>query len=393
MDSNLFSKTALESARALSLVAGIPHRRDLYARISNPTDYFVGLRGLRGVGKTTLMLQLAQNYKNPFYFSADAIYLRSESVYDVASYAVKNGHDAIFIDEIHYQKDWTYSLKTLYDEGIRNVFFTGSSALELRKGADLSRRAVLFELPPATFREYLSIKKGIDLQALSLEEMLSRKKEILPKYSNAFSYFDEYLQYGGFLYDRQEFDLKLTNALVKLASIDLAYLRDININVENDIFRIWHLVSTTASFETNYSKLASALGISKNTVIQLISDLEKAGGLKVCLPCRRGYALIRNEPKLFLPIPMTAFFTRQVGTTPNIGRLREEFFISHVGKASYLKTSRGEKTADFMVGNNVFEIGGVSKTTEQKPDYIVVDGLESSDKKIPLFLFGFMHYV
>ena len=393
MDTNIFSKVVLESTKFLLSVKEITTKRDIYKRMSSPTDYFVGLKGLRGIGKTTTLLQMAQNYKNPLYFSADAIYLMNSSIYDVINHAQKNGYDSFFIDEVHYQKDWSYSLKTLYDEGTRNIFFTGSSAIELNKGADLSRRAVLFDMPPASFSEFLRIKHGIDLPAISLEDILKRKKELLPKYSDTYQYFGEYLAYGGVLYDRKEFDLKLLNSINKLVTVDMAYLRDININVETNIFKIFQLVATTSSFEINYSKLSSALGISKITVERLVSDLEKAGSLSVCRPCRSGYALVRNEPKIFLPVPLTSFFSRQLGTEPKTGRLREEFFISHVNSPCYVKTARGEKTSDFRLGDIIFEIGGVSKTSVQNPDYIVVDGLDCLENRIPLILFGFLQYV
>ncbi len=392
MDANLFTKVALESGKFISSVAGIKTKRDIYERINSPTDYFVGIKGLRGIGKTTTILQVAQKYKNPLYFSADAIYLRNATIYDIVKYAQNVGHDAFFIDEIHYQKDWTYSLKTLYDEGVRNLFFTGSSAIELTKGADLSRRAVLFDLPPASFSEYLRIKQGIDHPLISLDEIVSKRKELLHKYSDAYQFFTEYLNYGGVLYDRKEFDLKLQNSINKLVTVDLGYLRDININIETNIFKIFELVATTHSFELNYTKLATSLGgISKNTVERLICDLEKTGGIHVCKPCKTGYGLVRNEPKLLLPIPFTAFFSRQLASEPDIGRLREEFFISHVDKPCYLKTERGEKTADYKIDKQVFEIGGVSKSSVQNPDYIVADGLDASENRIPLFLFGFLH--
>ena len=392
MDTNLFTKVALESGKFISSVAGIKTKRDIYERINSPTDYFVGIKGLRGIGKTTTILQVAQKYKNPLYFSADAIYLRNTSIYDIIKYAQNVGHDSFFIDEIHYQNDWTYSLKTLYDEGVRNIFFTGSSAIELTKGADLSRRAVLFELPPASFSEYLRIRHGIDYPSLPMDQIISKRKELLHEYSEAYQFFTEYLNYGGVLYDRKEFDLKLQNSINKLVSVDLGYLRDVNINIETNIFKIFELVATTHSFELNYTKLASSLGgISKNTVERLVCDLEKTGGIHVCKPCKTGYGLVRNEPKLLLPMPFTAFFSRQLATEPDIGRLREEFFISHVKVACYLKTRRGEKTADYKVDKQVFEIGGVSKTSVQNPDYIVADGLDASENRIPLFLFGFLH--
>src|SRR3989338_10552255 len=83
MDSNIFTKIVLESERALSSVENMATKRDLFQRVAAPTDYFVGIKGLRGVGKTTLLLQIARTYKNPLYFSADAIYLSNSPIYEI----------------------------------------------------------------------------------------------------------------------------------------------------------------------------------------------------------------------------------------------------------------------------------------------------------------------
>ncbi|MFA5050219.1 MAG: AAA family ATPase [Candidatus Micrarchaeia archaeon] len=391
MELSLFSKVVLESQKALQNIQLFQKKREIWERILNPTDYYVGIKGLRGVGKTTLLLQIAKESKNPLYLSADAIYLRNTSIYDIIKYAKDNGFDSFFIDEIQSQKDWTYSLKTLYDEGIRNVFFSGSSAIELIKGADLSRRAVIFDLPPVSFREYLFIKKDMKFPKLSIQDIILNKKEISKKCINSYKYFNEYLNYGGVLYDQKEFDLKFSNSLNKLIRVDLAYLRNISSNIENDIFKIFILVSSTDSFELNYSRLSSALGISKNNLINILSDLQKTGALFICNPCKKGYALIRNEPKLLLPMPFTSFFSRQRLASASIGRLREEFFTMHSPNSCYFKTKRGEKTADFMIEDKIFEIGGVSKTSIQNPDYIVIDGLDITGNSIPLYLFGFLY--
>ena len=66
-------------------------------------------------------------------------------------------------------------LKNIYDAYPElKVVFTGSSLLEiLNARADLSRRAVVYEMQGFSFREYLRMETGINFEILSLEQILS----------------------------------------------------------------------------------------------------------------------------------------------------------------------------------------------------------------------------
>ena len=68
-------------------------------------------------------------------------------------------------------------LKNIYDDyPTIKVVFTGSSLLEiLNARADLSRRAVVYEMQGFSFREYLRMETGIDFDILSLEQILKNK--------------------------------------------------------------------------------------------------------------------------------------------------------------------------------------------------------------------------
>ena len=124
----------------------------------------VGIRGPRGVGKTTLMLQHIKNDLNindVLYINADDIYFSEHRILDLAERLVQRGIQYLFIDEIHKYKDWSREVKNIYDQipGLQ-VIYTGSSILDLEKGgADLSRRKVEYRLPGLSFREYLNISQ------------------------------------------------------------------------------------------------------------------------------------------------------------------------------------------------------------------------------------------
>jgi len=398
MNELIFSKMLLESKNKKEMIKEYPKKRYLYNDLTNSKSiYYIGISGLRGIGKTILLLQLFDKANDAIYFSADSIYLSKYTLYDILKFLIKKGYKNIFVDEIAYKDNWQQNLKTIYDEEKIKVYFTSSSSLNTLKGVDLSRRVLLFELKPASLREYINIMHDQNIDTIKLEDLLELKKRkvILNNYITYFNYYEDYYKFGGFLYnknkDLSEFYKSIDNVFKKIIYSDISNLRSINPKIEIDIYNILFLLATSSPFEMNYSKLSKSInGVSKNTIIAIINDLEKINIIKQLRPCNSGYPLIRTEPKIFLNLPFRYFFNNSLSKTPNIGALREDFFVYLVNPNCYVKTGK-EKSADFMIKDKVFEIGGENKKNRQKADYLVVDSLVCDDNKIPLFLFGFLY--
>jgi hypothetical protein len=393
MDEQIFAKLSADSQNQIQNVKLIETHRDLYSRIDKPSDFFVGIKGLRGIGKTTLLLQLALREKNPLYFSLDRVYIKNSSVYDIVKYASKNGFDSFFIDEIQSSPIWASELKSLYDEGVRNIYFSGSSAIGMQNSADLSRRAIIHHLHPASFREFLYIKKNKNYPALSLDDILNHRKKVLSKYVSAYEDMNEYLRFGGMLFERNEFDKKMENSIYRMIRSDLASIRPVDSKLESIIFKLFYTIASTASYEANYAKMAQITNMSKTTMISILSDLQKAGMIVSLEPYGVGHTLVRKEPKIYFPIPFSAFFSRQILQQPFVGRLREEFFVNHAIGCRYIKGLKGRKSPDFIFFDHTFEVGGPDKKNSQGPDYRVIEGVSIDENKIPLFLFGFLSQV
>lgn len=392
MDGEAFSALAIASEKSISGAQKFAVKRYLYKELeSASTKFYHGVYGLRGIGKTVLLLQLAARMKDSLYIPADAKYLIRESIYDLVKSAVANGYRNIFIDEIHARAGWTIDLKTLYDEGEANVFFTGSSSIEVKKGADLSRRVIMHELKPASFREYLNIKHNASVGRIKIAELLSAasRKRLAIKHSGWRMHLAEYYRYGGVLYEgiKEEFPKPITNALEKIVGVDLTYLRELDVKLENDIYRLLYNISESGPYEASYSKISSALGISKPTAIRIVSDLTKLGLLVTLFPCGGEFT---KEPKIYLRIPFRQALNEMSSKKTDLGVMREEFFVNNVEADCYFKTKRGQKTPDFSVGNKIIEVG-VSGKESNIADYIAIDGASFTGNKIPLFLFGFLY--
>ena len=78
----------------------------------------------------------------------------------------------------------------------------------------------------------------------------------------------------------------------------------------------------------------------------------------------------------------------------DLGNLRETFFVNQLG---HEHTVEYIERGDFRINRQYsFEVGGKNKTTEQiqgvKNSFIAADDIEyGTDKKIPLWLFGFLY--
>ena len=179
-------------------------KRYLYGRI-DWRDRLVMVKGARGTGKTTLMLQrMRESLPDPtkaLYVSLDHLWFADHSLYDVAEYHSLHGGTHLFVDEVHYHKDWQQLLKNLYDDfpGL-SIVYTGSSLLKLEtSGADLSRRQASYALAGLSFREYLAFEGACDIDPVPLNDVLSCHASIAQNVAGSVKvmpYFYDYLERG-----------------------------------------------------------------------------------------------------------------------------------------------------------------------------------------------------
>lgn len=250
MNEQIIDQLIMNSQKQEAWVRQFSKKRYLFETLKQiDPEYFVGVKGIRGIGKTVLLLQLASETPHSVYFSADSVLLPPSSLYETIRQLFKRGYQNIFIDEIHRKPEWDADIKTIYDEHEGRVFFSGSSALDISKtSADLSRRVVLKELFPSSFREFLNIQKNQSIPKISLEQILKEKNTLTKKYLSQYESMKEFMEYGGMLYPKKGFMDALENSIQKVVLQDLSTLRDINIKYETDVYKLLHLISRSPPF-------------------------------------------------------------------------------------------------------------------------------------------------
>ena len=377
--------------------------------------YFIGSKdlshrlivilGQRGIGKTTTLAQLASKNKDSLYLSLDDIEI-SNDITSIIREFVLIGGKYLYLDEIHKSKDISAVLKFAYDNFKElNIVATGSSALEVLKSShDLSRRAIVYKMSGMSFREYLGLRYGINLEAVELKDLLASHQEIAVDIINTLKQkelaviklFREYLKVGYYpYYNDMPNDTAFYQTLRQSieATIDsdlLSIYPNLNGNTARKLKILTHAISANVPYQPNYSSLKSLVDIRDDrTLKEYLAMLDGAGLIRLLMKNELAIKNMDKADKIYLENTNLMYIN-----SPDIGNVRETFFANQLGNITEIYSG---KNGDFMVGNNfTFEIGGAKKGFEQIKNipnsFIAADDIEVGvGNKIPLWLFGFLY--
>lgn len=356
-------------------------------------DRMIGIIGPRGVGKSTMVKQyLLKNRTSDdwLYVSADHTYFTTNSIADLADEFVKEGGRHLIIDEIHKYEGWSRELKQIYDIHTNlQVIFTGSSILDIRKGyADLSRRALIFEMQGLSFREYLKLFKEIDLPVYSLDEILTHKV-VLPEDFHPLPLFREYLNKGYYPFSNLAgYDIRLQQIVSQTIEVDIPQYAGMNASTARKLKRMLSIVSQLSPFKPSILNLSTELKVSKNNVPNYMLYLELAGMIGQLRDETGGLRGLGKVEKTYIDNSNLMYALAE--GEPNIGNIRETFFYNQMRVNNDVVSS---KVSDFRIGEYTFEVGGAKKGRKQLEGVdhgiIVRDDIEYGHKEfVPLWQFG-----
>lgn len=383
---------------------------DFVRNMMNKIDWnerLVMIKGQRGVGKTTLMTQrIAQVFgttdtTNVLYVSLDNIYFSNHSLLEFIERFHAMGGTHLFLDEVHFYKNWNIEIKNAYDEFADMHFvLSGSSLCSLTDGeADLSRRCITYYLPCLSFREYLKMFYNEDFQPVSLNDVLTDGNRICADVNarmRPLPRFIEYLQYGCFPFQkegRNNYYTRIENMVNNTIDAELPKLRKFDVANSRKIKALLAILASSMPFKVDMVKLATMIGISRNSLLQYLQYLDDARLLSLLYSDVNNVKRLQKPDKIYLENPNLLYALSS--TQVNDGTLREVFFVNQMSvnhTVEYSKTS-----ADFTIDHTyTIEVGGRSKDGGQIAG--VADGfIAAADEeyvlgnKIPLWLFGFLY--
>jgi predicted AAA+ superfamily ATPase len=353
----------------------------------------IGLTGPRGVGKTTLILQHISknlNYNESLYVTAEDFYFSEHKLLDLADTFTKRGGKNLFIDEIHKYQDWSKELKLIYDYFPQlNIVFTGSSILDINKGAaDLSRRAVMYRMQGLSFREYLQLFHHISVKIHTLQDIITHKVE-LPGIEHPLPLFEDYLKRGYYPFAiEDEYGLRLQQIINQTLESDIPLYADMNVATGRKLKQLLAIISQSVPFKPNFSSLATVIGVSRNNIADYCLYIEEAGLIAQLRDDTGGIRGLGKVSKIYLD--NTNLIYNMAKDAPNIGNIRETFFFNQLRVDFDVIES---SVADFMIDDYTFEIGGKNKGQKQisgQPNaFIVKDDIEFGYQNVlPLWTFG-----
>ena len=366
--------------------------------------------GAKGVGKSTLIRQhLKQNYKpgdhRVLYCSADTVDMSTRTLVELAEEFSIRGGELLAIDEIHKYKpgksDWSREIKEIYELfPDLKLIVSGSSLLRMREGdADLSRRAVKYTMPGLSFREALRFYHGLEFPKWTLDDILAHPYDLWQSVSakcKPVALFKEYLTKGYYpflLEGEGDYYTKIEQVVGYIVETELPQICRVDVSNVRKLQALIAMICSETPFGLNANRIAAALEIGRDTVVEYLKYLGDAKVLNLLYSDKKKIGKLSKPDKVYLENPNIMYALAP--TKVEVGTLRETFAVGCLSESHNVEY--GKTHGDFKVdAKYTFEIGGRSKDFSQiagvKDSYVFADDWDMPDgAKLPLWMLGFLY--
>ena len=378
-----------------------PVRRKLMDEI-DWNDRLIGIKGTRGVGKTTFLLQYAKerfgvNDRQCLYVNMNNFYFQGRRISDYAGDFVKEGGRVLLIDQVFKQPDWSHELRKCYDLYPElKIVFTGSSVMRLKdENPELNGIVKSYSLRGFSFREFLNLKTGNNFPSYTLDEILTNHgsivKKILPKVS-PLKYFQEYLHHGfyPFFQEQRNYSENLLKTMNMVTEVDILLIKQIELKYLTKIKKLFYMLAQDGPKAPNVSQLAHEVKTSRATVMNYIKYLADARLINLIYHLGEDFPKKPAKVMMHNTNLMYAIYPIQVKQQD----VMETFFVNALWK-DHVVNQAGKKFYYIVDGCRKFRI--CDAETEHKlhmsPDafYARYNTEVGINNRIPLWLLGFLY--
>lgn len=390
------------SARLVRLVTTDFHRY-LYYQI-NWDNHLIAIKGPRGVGKTTMLLQrikecFADHPEKALYVSMDNLWFANHSMSEVVEFHYTHGGTHIFLDEVHKYPKWQSLIKNITDEyPDLHVVFTSSSMLKTDYSqGDLSRRLRDYTLNGMSFREYLCFEGVLTTPAITMQELLSNHMATamqITKGIKILPHFENYLKRGHYPFykrDSDGFEARLQKVVYTVLNEDVPAVEEITYPTIQKLQRMLMILAERVPQTPKMNELYAILETNREQGMKMLSLLQRAALLLLLSTEAKEFQNLVKPDKIYLHDTNLMY---ALTDRTDKGTVRETFFINQLAAVTNLHYPR---KGDFLVNHKyLFEIGGRNKNFNQikdEPDsFLAVDDTEIGyGNRIPLWMFGFLY--
>lgn len=375
-----------------------PVRRGLMDEI-DWNDRLIGIKGSRGVGKTTFLLDYAREHfgadnKECLYINLNHFYFTERTLFDFAAEFREKGGKVLLIDQVFKYANWSRELRQCYDrfEDLR-IVFSGSSVMRLKEeNPDLSGKVVAYHLRGFSFREFVNLMSGRSFPAYTFDEVMARHREIAREICASvrpMAYFHDYLHHGfyPFFLEKRNFSENLLKTMNMMLEVDVSYIKQIEQSYLPKLRKLLYLLATSAPCSPNVSQLSKDIETSRATVMNYIKYLTDARLMNMLYPV--GESFPKKPSRVYMYNSNLMYPIRPMEVSPQA--VRETFFYNQLVKGN--RVNEGSRNAHFLVNETYNFRVEESRKVKNNPDlYYAVDKTEVGEgNMIPLWLFGFLY--
>ena len=378
-----------------------PLRRTLMDEI-DWRDRLIGIKGTRGIGKTTFLLQYAKEHFAPndrrcLYVNMNNFYFQGRGIADFANDFYKQGGEVLLIDQVFKQPEWSKELRLCHDQcpGLK-IVFTGSSVMRLKEeNPELNGIVKSYNLRGFSFREYLNLVTGSKFEYYSLDHILDHHQDIVAEITaktDVEAHFGDYLRHGFYPFFREQrnFEENLLKTMNMMTEVDILLIKQIELKYLTKIKKLFYLLALEGLKAPNISNLAHEIETSRATVMNYIKYLSDARLINMIyhpgeeFPKKPSKIMMYNPNLMYAIYPITA--DRQ--------DVMETFFVNSLWKDHAV--NQGAKDSCYVIdGRLKFKVANEAKAMKQrnkKDSVIAVYDTDKTDNDwIPLWLFGFLY--
>ena len=381
--------------------ANAPVRRSLMDEI-DWNDRLIGIKGTRGVGKTTFLLQYAKENFNVYdrqclYVNMNNFYFHGRGIADFAKEFYHNGGKVLLIDQVFKDPNWSSELRKCYDScPTLKIVFTGSSVMRLKEeNPELNGIVKSYNLRGFSFREFLNLQSGNNFRAYTLDEILTNHehiiKTILPKVS-PLKYFQDYIHHGfyPFFLEHRNFSENLLKTMNMMTEVDILLIKQIELKYLTKIKKLFYLLAVDGPQAPNVSQLAHDIETSRATIMNYVKYLADARLINIIYPVGEEFPKKPTKVMMHNTNLMYTIYPIKVEKQD----VMETFFVNAMWKDHHVNQTAHE--SDYIIDENLkFKICDAETSGKMKMNpntiYARYHTEVGKGNQIPLWLFGFLY--
>lgn len=378
-----------------------PVRRTLMDEI-DWNDRMIGIKGTRGVGKTTFLLQYAKENFGPtdrqcLYVNMNNFYFQGRGIADFARDFVAQGGRVLLIDQVFKQPHWSAELRQCYNEFPQlKIVFTGSSVMRLKEeNPELYGIVKSYNLRGLSFREFINLKTGQNFKPCTLQEILTGHEHIVKKilpHVSPLQYFQDYLHHGFYplFMEHSNFSENLLKTMNMTTEVDILLIKQIDLKYLTKIKKLFYLLAVEGIHSPNISQLADHINTSRATVMNYIKYLADARLINMIYSYGKHFPKKPSKVMLHNPNLMYAIYPIQTEQQD----VMETFFVNCLWKDHKVNEGTGQHTYT-IDGTRRFRIADAHAHGKQRfnneTTYALYNTEVGHENHIPLWLFGFLY--